>query len=125
MSTQSFRQFAEGSSAKGARSTALHSLQWGMGLILASIPMALYAGSPEWLLIFLASCLGILFMTFIGAYIYLLNIDRDALRSENFSLSKMAIEKGLVGDNITGLIQNNNDTKQLGSMDAVSDEGSK
>ena len=41
----------------------------------------------------------------LGAYIYLLIADRDALRSETFSLSKLAIEKGLVGDNISGLIQ--------------------
>ncbi len=123
---QLFRQFTEDSSVKRSRSTALYSLQWVMGLILASIPMALYAKSPEWILIFFILSFGILFIVFIGAYIYLLRIDRDALRSENFNLSKMAIEKGLVGDDITGLIEDNDSMKQLNNTEAVKkSEGSK
>jgi hypothetical protein len=44
-------------------------------------------------------------MVFLVAYGYLLLKNPDALRSENFTLSKLAIEKGLVGDNISGLHQ--------------------
>ena len=123
MSTQLFRQFFEGASAKGARSTALHSLQWGMGIILTGIPVCLFAGSPEWFLIFLASCFGIMFLTFIGSYVFLLKKDRDALRSEQFSLSKMAIEKGLIGDNIAGLMKK--DETKLIDAQVISDERAK
>ena len=125
MKTQLFGQFFESASVKGARSTALQSLQWGKGLILAGIPTALIAGSPQWLMIVLASCLGIMFLTFIGSYLFLLANDRDALRSEHFSLSKMAIEKGLVGDNVTGLIEDKENVKNLIDAQVVSDEGAK
>lgn len=43
-------------------------------------------------------------LVFLGAYIYLLLRDPDALRSEEFSLNKMALEKGLVGDSTHGFI---------------------
>ena len=38
------------------------------------------------------------------AFSYCLVKDRDALRSETYSLHKIAIEHGLVGDSITGVI---------------------
>ena len=125
MTTQLFRQFFEGASTKEVRSTALHSLQWGMGLLLSGIPVALFAGSPKWLLIVLASCLGIMFLTFIGSYLFLLAKDRDALRSEQFSLSKMAMEKGLIGDNVTGLIEEYENVRKLIDAQEISDERGK
>jgi len=44
----------------------------------------------------------------IYAYIYCLKHDRDALRSEWFSISKKAIEHGVFGDSTTGMISDNN-----------------
>jgi hypothetical protein len=38
------------------------------------------------------------------AYFFLLFNDRDALRSERFTLSKMAIEKSVTGDSLKGFI---------------------
>jgi hypothetical protein len=99
------RDFFQSASAKGARSTALHALQWGLGLFLTGIPAAIWAGAPQWLLVFFAFALGAILITFLGSYIYLLMKDRDCLRSEHFSLSKMALERGLMGDDITGLIE--------------------
>ena len=37
-------------------------------------------------------------------YVFFMFKDSDALRSERYSLSKMAIEKGLIGDDIKGLL---------------------
>lgn len=65
--------------------------------------MLLLAGAPTWLLIAVGVGLALTMLTFLGAYIYLLIKLPDALRSESYSLSKMAIEKGLVGDNLLGL----------------------
>ncbi len=42
------------------------------------------------------------FAVFIWAYIYFSCKGPDYLRSEKYSLSKLAIEKGMIGDNITG-----------------------
>jgi len=51
--------------------------------------------------------IGISFATvlavFLGAYVYLLLKQPDALRSEQFTLSKLAIEKGMVGDSVAGM----------------------
>lgn len=92
-------------SAKGARSTALHSLQWVLGILLSAIPVCAFIKTPAWVIIFVSSAVAVCLVTFIGAYIYLLFNNPDALRSETFTLSKMAIEKGLIGDSLAGLHQ--------------------
>jgi hypothetical protein len=98
------QSFFSQANARGARSTALHALQWTIGLFLSAIALLVFAGAPSWLLVGVASALSLVLLVFLGAYIYLLFHNPDALRSEHFSLSKMAIEKGLVGDNVSGLI---------------------
>lgn len=123
--TQILKHFFEGSSAKGARSTALHSLQWGLGLLLTGIPVAVYVDSPTWLIVVLSALLVILFTTYIGSYLYLLFKDRDALRSEHFTLSKMAIERGLMGDSMTGLIEEGDRVNKLIDKKVVNDEEDK
>lgn len=119
---QIFKTLSQGSNAKGARSTALHSLQWGLGLILAGLTTATWVKSPDWIIILLAILLCTLFLTYIGSYIYLLFSDRDALRSESFTLSKMAIERGLLGDNVTGLIDESTGATKALDISVVNDE---
>lgn len=96
--------FSSHASAKGARSTALHSLQWALGLLLAAIPPTVWSGAPAWLFAALIVAVVLVLLVFLGAYIYLLTRNPDALRSEEFSLSKMAMEKGLVGDTTFGFV---------------------
>ncbi len=97
------QSFFSRSDAKGTRSTALHSLQWALGLMLAALPTSIYVKAPDWILIALCSAIGVVLLVFLSAYIYFLFRNPDALRSEQFTLSKMAIEKGLVGDSVTGI----------------------
>ena len=97
--------FFSEASAKGARSTALHALQWGMAMLLISISIMAIADAPSWILIAISSAFGLVLVTFIGAYIFLLITNPDALRSESYTLSKMAIERGLFGDSLSGLIE--------------------
>jgi hypothetical protein len=100
---ETFKELLTQASARGSRSTALHPLGWALGIILAALPACLWAHAPDWLLIGLGVSAALMVILYAGAYIYLLISDRDALRSERFTLSKLAIEKGLVGDNISGL----------------------
>ena len=44
-------------------------------------------------------------LLYLFTYIFCLFTDKDALRSENYSISKLAIEKGIIGDNITGMVE--------------------
>lgn len=97
------QSFFSEASAKGARSTALHALQWVMAILLASLPILLFAEAPDWLFYVIICAFAAVMVTFLIAYIYLLFKDPDALRSERYSLSKMAIEHGLVGDSLSGL----------------------
>jgi len=47
-------------------------------------------------------------LVFFGAYLYCLFADRDALRSETYSIQKLAIEKGFIGDSIIGILDSTN-----------------
>lgn len=97
------RGFFSHANAKGARSTALHSLQWALGLLLATLPALVSFNAPNWILSLVFIFISLVVAVFLGAYVYLLIKNPDALRSEEFSLSKLAMEKGLVGDNVHGL----------------------
>lgn len=57
-----------------------------------------------WLLIALSCGIGLVILQMIFAYNYLLIKDRDALRSESYTLNKLAIEKGLIGDSDAGVV---------------------
>ena len=112
--TFSFHSLLSQSNATGSRSSALTPLQWGMGIILTAFGPLLYYSAPFWIL---ASVVGAFLITtavWVGSYIFLLAKDRDALRSEQYTLSKMAIEKGLVGDNVVGLHRANVITSEDG-----------
>ena len=66
-------------------------------------------GSPIWLTIMLA--------VFFFVYIYCLINDRDSLRSEKFTIQKLAIEKGIMGDDVTGIapLSNNRQPNECNS----------
>ena len=89
--------------SKGARSTALQPLHWVLGMLLTSISITAGVDAPSWLLSVLSIAFGVVLGVFIGAYIFLLIKHPDALRSESYTLSKMAIERGLIGDSLSGL----------------------
>ena len=48
---------------------------------------------------------GLLLVVYVFSYVYLLFNDRDALRSERFTLSKMAIERSITGDSLRGFVE--------------------
>jgi hypothetical protein len=52
----------------------------------------------------LLGAVGVVLVVFLAAYVFLLIKNPDALRSEEFSLSKMALEKGLIGDTTSGFV---------------------
>ena len=60
-------------------------------------------GTQEWIIKSLFLCTIVTIIVYVFSYIYLLLHDRDALRSEKYSIQKLAIERGLVGDSETGI----------------------
>ena len=73
-------------------------------MLLSETLISSYMDIQEWFTVPLQWCTIGAVIVYILAYIYLLFHDRDALRSEKYSLQKLAIERGLVGDSETGII---------------------
>jgi hypothetical protein len=99
-----FNALMQHSTASGSRSTALKPLGGLIALLLIGTLGTAKFNSPEWLLILLAILSSISVVLFIGAYLYFMFRDPDALRSEKFNIEKMAIQKGIVGDSASGII---------------------
>ena len=90
--------------ASGSRSTVLKPLGWLVALTLTGAIGAFRLAATPWFSNTLgALCLLSIILYFV-AYIYFAIIDRDALRSEKYSIQKMAIQKGFIGDDQTGYI---------------------
>lgn len=90
---------------QGRRSSALSPLGWAFAASLAGLVWSLGESPPMWVPVFLAWVSGGLAALYAIAFVYLLIKDPDSLRSETYSLEKMAIQHGLYGDSQTGLIR--------------------
>jgi hypothetical protein len=86
-----------------SRSSVLNPLQWMLVILVFGIGVCLLCHAPLWLVILFAIMLALVLILFLIAYVYFARVNPDSLRSEQFSLSKLAIEKGLVGDSLSGL----------------------
>lgn len=64
-----------------AETTALHPLQWCLGMLLTALVAAGAKGCPEWILYSLAGGIVVVLMVTLGAYFFLLFTDRDSLRA--------------------------------------------
>ena len=101
--TALIRSILEQASAQGKRSTALKPLGWMLALsVTATLSAFAFEHIPTWVGIFFAIVSGVGFVTYIVCYLFFMFTDIDALRSESFSIHKMAIEKGLYGDSTKG-----------------------
>jgi hypothetical protein len=97
-------ELREHMSAELTRSDILRALIWPIsGLALTLIGVV--GRAPEWIVTYTFWALAA-FLTLYGlVYVVCFFIDRDALRSEKYKLHKMAIERGLYGDDRTGLVE--------------------
>jgi hypothetical protein len=110
----------ERASVRGSRSTALQPLAWLIFFLFAALVALLSEHGPTWLIVLFAilSILGV--AAYLGAFLYLLRNDRDALRSERFNLSKLALEKSVKGDDVAGFLEEH--TKALPPSEAKSED---
>jgi hypothetical protein len=93
-------------SATLSRSDVLKPLAW-MLLITGALTVALAVYAPAHVFI-VYSCAALFLATGLGylvAYAYCLFKLPDALRSEKYSLNKMAIERGFIGDSVVGVVE--------------------
>jgi hypothetical protein len=83
----------------------LKPLAWLVGLLLTALIISFPADAPTWVTACLLVGIGLSVFLYMASYVFCLFHDRDALRSERYSLHKMAIEAGIYGDSRTGLIE--------------------
>ncbi len=103
------RAFLEQASAKGTKATVLKPLGWMMLILVSATLSSFYFKTPKWVGLMFGGFAGLTMFLYLVAYLFCLFTDRDALRSETYSIQKLAIEKGFVGDSLVGKISLNNE----------------
>lgn len=100
--------FLEQATAQGTRSTILRPLQWMILVVGLLLLGGLRCNAPTWLLISLLIPLLLFAIALLIAYFYCLFSGKqplvEALRTEHYSIQKLAIEKAFRGDSATGII---------------------
>jgi hypothetical protein len=96
-----------------SRSDALKPLAWLIVILTSTCILLVYAAAPVWLLIVAVCLLAAAIALYFIAFSFCLIRDRDALRSETYSLHKIAIEHGLTGDSITGVLTAGDEDRRL------------
>lgn len=105
--TEFFKIFASLSqqmTATLSRSDVLRALVWPMGILMAATLGLVVGHAPTWMLILFSTMTALAFILYGASFVFCLIKDRDALRSETYSIKKMAIAQGVYGDNKMGLI---------------------
>jgi hypothetical protein len=104
-SPEIFQAFMSQASSSATRSTSLQPLAWLSGILTSGLVVAGSSNVPNWALVILAIFLGLTVLLYLVSYVYYIFKDPDALRSEKYTLSKMALEKNLIGDDQSGLVE--------------------
>lgn len=101
---QILKSFFEHAASHGSRSTILKDLIWLIGVTFSALLTCSWLNIGSHVLYVITGVLVVEILLFIFAYVYCLFKNPDWLRSEKFSIQKMAIEKGVIGDSLTGFV---------------------
>jgi len=83
----------------------MNPIGWALATVLSTLVGSIWAHAPMWVVGLISAFAGIVLTVYLFGYIYFMFKNPDALRSERFTLSKMAIEKSIVGDTLQGFSQ--------------------
>jgi hypothetical protein len=89
----------------GSRSTILKPLGVALSMLLSATILAFYLKLPSILGVVFSAFTGITLTLYLVTYVYCLINDRESLRSEKYSIQRLAIEKGFVGDSLQGIFE--------------------
>lgn len=105
MAIELIRSFLQQAMASGSKSTVLTDLRWFAAIVFSALLVAAGIQAPVWILILLSVILCLICVVYLAAYIFFAFRSPDYLRSEKFTLSKMAIERSVKGDSLAGFIE--------------------
>lgn len=74
---------------KRSRSTPLKPTIWMTGVLVWATVIALFLHVPAWAGVFLCLLTGLSFLLYLGSYIFLMTMDREALRAERYSVKRL------------------------------------
>lgn len=95
----------ERAQGQGSRSTVLRPLGWLLALCATSaITSASISQVPSWLTVLFGIGTALSLVMYLCAYGYCLLKAPETLRTERYSIQKLAIEKGFRGDSSTGIV---------------------
>lgn len=97
------RELLSRSTADGSRTNVLNHLQWMIAALIAVLVSASLFGISEKLIWLFAVLLCVFIICYLITHFYFMFKNPDALRSEKFTIQKMALERGLIGDNVIGM----------------------
>lgn len=88
-----------------SKSTVLKSLGWLIAILSSSTIAASRYGLDKWLVIMFGILDGVAILAYIGFYFFFALKDPELLRSEKYTIQKMAIQHGFIGDDISGFVK--------------------
>lgn len=92
----------EHSTASGTRSGVLSPLMYLVGILFVGLLTAHGMSAPPWMVVGIAAAIIVCLVLLFIFYVYFALVSPDALRSERFNIAKLAIEQGMVGDDLWG-----------------------
>jgi hypothetical protein len=107
MAAEFVRYLFERGFDRGHRSIVLTTLLTMGGMLLGSLVVTGVEHAPTWMQVFLAALTTVDFGIFAWAYVYFVRSNPEALRSEQFLTQKLAIERGMLGDQLSGVMDAN------------------
>jgi membrane protein implicated in regulation of membrane protease activity len=80
----------------------MNPLGWALATVLSALVFLVWQHAPFWIAGVIVAFAAVLLLAYVGAYLFFMLKNPDALRSERFTLSKMQIEKSQIGDTLHG-----------------------
>ena len=120
---QLIKGFLAQATAQGSRSTVLRPLGWFITICSCTLLAAVEFKAPDWVVLLFSVLAAVGAVLYLCAYIFcLLTGKEDLLRSETYSIQKLAIEKGYVGDSLLGVFKEEERLLGPGHGPAADDE---
>ncbi|MDA3979007.1 hypothetical protein [Gallibacterium sp. AGMB14963] len=86
-----------------AKSTALSPILWILGVLFSGMSILYWVTQKEFVIYVGFALIFIVLVFALYSYNHFMKTDPDFLRSESFKLTKLAMEKGHIGDTSQGL----------------------
>ena len=99
------RSFLQQATLQGSKSTVLSPLGWALATVIGGLIGVQWAKAPLWISGLLGAGVALLLLAYVVAYFIFVFRSPESLRSERYSLSKLAIEKSVKGDNLAGFAE--------------------